>query len=192
MPESRHGEDPRAGQGYWRWLGLAALVIALDQLSKYAILTHFTAGESKRITFFFDLTLAFNMGAAFSFLHDAGGWQRWLLSALAIGASAWIAWWLRLHGGTKLFRAALALIMGGALGNVVDRFTHNGAVVDFLFFHLPHPYDLNLMGYHWTLDYFPAFNLADSAITCGAALLLLEALIEYLKARKARTASPGA
>ncbi|HKB59422.1 MAG TPA: signal peptidase II [Gallionellaceae bacterium] len=183
MPEQR---------GYWRWLGLAGLVIVLDQLSKYAVLAHFTPGESKPITFFFDLTLAFNQGAAFSFLHNAGGWQRWLLSALAIGASVWIAWWLRRHGGTKLFRLALALIMGGALGNVVDRFTHDGAVVDFLDFHLPRPYELNLLGYHWALNHFPAFNLADSAITCGAALLLLEALIEHRKTRRARTASPGA
>lgn len=180
------------GQGYWRWLGVAALVIVLDQLSKYVILTHFMPGESQPVTFFFDLTLAFNPGAAFSFLGNAGGWQRWLLSALAIGASVWIAWWLRKPGGTKLFRLALALIMGGALGNVVDRFTHDGAVVDFLDFHLPRPYELNLLGYHWILDHFPAFNLADSAITCGAALLLLEALIEHRKTRMTRTASPGA
>jgi signal peptidase II len=179
-------------QGYWRWLGLAGLVIVLDQISKYAILAHFTYGETEPFTSFFSLTLAYNPGAAFSFLGNAGGWQRWLLSALAIGASVWIAWWLRRHGGTKLFRLALSMIMGGALGNVVDRFTHDGAVVDFLDFHLPQPYELNLLGYHWTLNHFPAFNLADSAITCGAALLLLEALIEHRKMRRARTASPGA
>ncbi len=189
MPEQAQDKaNRRAGQGYWALLGVAGLVVILDQWAKYAILAHFSYGETRPITFFFDLTLTYNQGAAFGFLHQAGGWQRWLLSGLGIAASAWIAWWLRKHGGTKLFRIALALIMGGALGNVVDRFTHDGYVVDFLDFHLAQPYDLAIGGYHWVLQHFPAFNVADSAITCGAALLLLEALIEYRKARHSRPA----
>ncbi len=189
MPEQAQDKPaPQAGKRYWLLLGLAGLVIILDQWAKYAILQHFAFGETLPVTSFFDLTLAYNQGAAFGFLHQAGGWQRWLLSALAIGASAWIAWWLRQHGGTKLFRIALALIMGGALGNVVDRFTHDGYVVDFLDFHLPHPYELNILGDQWILQHFPAFNIADSAITCGAALLLLEAVMEHRKARTSRAA----
>jgi signal peptidase II len=177
---------PAQAFGYWPLMGLAGLVIILDQWAKYAILQHFEYGETLPLTSFFDLTLTYNQGAAFGFLHQAGGWQRWLLSGLGIGASAWIAWWLRKHGGTKLFRLSLALIMGGALGNVLDRFTHNGVVVDFLDFHLPQSYELDILGYRWNLQHFPAFNLADSAITCGVALLLLEAFIEHRNARKTR------
>jgi signal peptidase II len=164
--------EQTASGGYARWLALALLVIVLDQASKYAILGHFAMGETRSITSFFNLTLAYNPGAAFSMLHDAGGWQRWLFVALGIAASTWIIILLRKHGGQKLFSLALALIMGGALGNVIDRFTHGGYVVDFLDF-------------HWGLHHFPAFNLADSAITCGAALMLLEALLEHRRARRA-------
>ena len=141
-----------------RWLGLAALVIVLDQLSKAAINSHFVFGESVAVTSFFNLVLAHNTGAAFSFLSDAGGAQRWLFSAIAIIASAWIVWLLRRHQAQKLFSFALAFILGGALGNLIDRIAY-GHVGDFLDFHWG--------GYH-----FAAFNLADSAITCGAALLI--------------------
>jgi len=143
-----------------RWLGLSALVIVLDQLSKAWIVAHFVFGESLRVLSVFDLVLAHNTGAAFSFLSDAGGMQRWLFSIIAIVASVWIIWLLRRHSAQILFAFALSLILGGALGNLVDRISY-GYVVDFLSF-------------HWNEHYFPAFNVADSAITCGAFLLILD------------------
>jgi signal peptidase II len=144
-----------------RWLGLAAFVIVLDQLSKLAISSHFFYGESKSvITGFFNLVLAHNTGAAFSFLNDAGGWQRWMFTAIAVAASIWIVRLLRQHAQQTLFCLALALVLGGALGNLVDRVAY-GYVVDFLDF-------------YWANYHFPAFNVADSAISVGAALLLLD------------------
>jgi signal peptidase II len=143
-----------------RQLALSAVVIALDQLSKVAISSHFVYGESLSIAPFFNLVLAHNQGAAFSFLNDAGGWQRWMFSLIAVIASAWIIWLMGRHRSQKWFCAALALILGGALGNLIDRIAY-GYVVDFLDF-------------YWGNAHFPAFNLADSAITCGAALLLLD------------------
>ena len=145
-----------------RWLAIAAIVIVLDQLSKAAINSHFVFGESMVVTGFFNLVLAHNTGAAFSFLHDAGGMQRWLFSAIAIVASVWIIWLLRKHQSEKLFSFALAFILGGALGNLIDRIAY-GYVVDFLDF-------------HWGTYHFAAFNLADSAITCGAVMLILDSL----------------
>ena len=145
-----------------RWLALAGIVIVLDQLSKAAITSHFVYGEAWAITDFFNLVLAHNTGAAFSFLHDAGGLQRWLFSAIAVAASTWIVWLLRKHGQQTLFSLALALILGGALGNLIDRIAY-GYVVDFLDF-------------HWAGYHFAAFNVADSAITCGAALLIWDGL----------------
>ncbi|MDE2117851.1 MAG: lipoprotein signal peptidase [Betaproteobacteria bacterium] len=147
-----------------RWLWLSALVIVLDQLSKAWIISHFAYGERLAIISVFNLVLAHNTGAAFSMLNDAGGWQRWMFSAIAVAASAWIVWLLRKHRQQKLFCFALALILGGALGNLIDRIAY-GYVVDFLDF-------------YWNTYHFPAFNLADSAITCGAALLLWDSLTE--------------
>ena len=141
-----------------RWLMLSASVIVLDQISKAWITSHFVYGESLAVFSSFNLVLVHNTGAAFSFLSDAGGMQRWLFSAIAIVASIWIVWLLRRHAHQKLFCFALALILGGALGNLIDRIAY-GYVVDFLDF-------------YWKSYHFPAFNLADSAITCGAALLL--------------------
>ena len=146
-----------------RWLGLSVLIIVLDQLSKAWISNHFAYGESLTILGVFNLVLAHNTGAAFSMLNDAGGWQRWMFSAIAVIASVWIVWLLRGHQQQKLFCFALALILGGALGNLVDRIAY-GYVVDFLDF-------------HWNRHHFPAFNVADSAITCGAALMLLDSLM---------------
>lgn len=146
-----------------RWLGLSALVIVLDQISKAGIGSHFSYGESMPVTSFFNLVLAHNQGAAFSFLDDAGGWQRWMFSGIAVAASAWIVWLLRKHAEQKLFCFALAMIMGGALGNLIDRVAY-GYVVDFLDF-------------YWNAYHFAAFNLADSAITCGAALLLWDSFV---------------
>jgi len=143
-----------------RWLGLSALVILLDQLSKLWISSRFVFGENLHVLDVFDLVLAHNTGAAFSFLHDAGGMQRWLFSIIATVASVWIVVLLRKHAGQTLFALALSLVLGGALGNLIDRIAY-GYVVDFLSF-------------HWGEYYFPAFNLADSAITGGAFLLILD------------------
>jgi signal peptidase II len=143
-----------------RWLLLAVIVIVLDQTSKLAITSHFVYGESFPITSFFNLVLAHNTGAAFSFLSEAGGLQRWLFSLIAVVASVWIVWLLRKHQAEKLFSFALAFILGGALGNLIDRIAY-GYVVDFLDFHAA--------GYH-----FAAFNVADAAITLGAGLLILD------------------
>ena len=143
-----------------RWLALAAGVIILDQISKLAILRSLQLGERVELAPFFNLVLAYNPGAAFSFLADAGGWQKWFFVALALGISVWIIAMLKRHPGERLLSLALTLVMGGALGNVIDRFAY-GAVVDFLDFHWA--------GMHW-----PAFNVADSAICIGAALMVWE------------------
>jgi len=145
-----------------KWLSLSALVIVFDQLSKVWITNHFSYGESLRVLSIFNVVRAHNTGAAFSFLHDAGGMQRWLFSAIAVVASVWIVWLLRKYAGLTLFSLALSLILGGALGNLIDRIAY-GYVVDFLSF-------------HWGEYYFPAFNIADSAITCGALLMILDSI----------------
>lgn len=147
-----------------RWLWLSALVIVLDQSSKAWISAHFVYGESVAVTGVFDLVLAHNTGAAFSFLNDAGGIQRWLFSIIAIVAAVWIVVLLRKHSAQTLFAVALSLILGGALGNLIDRIAY-GYVVDFLHF-------------HWDEHYFPAFNVADSAITCGAFLMIWDSFTE--------------
>lgn len=146
-----------------RWLLLALLVVILDQASKAWILANFRLAEYQVITPYFNLVLAFNPGAAFSFLSDAGGWQKWFFVALALGISGWLVMMLyqsaRQPVAERLLPMALSLILGGAIGNVIDRLRFD-AVVDFLDFHVA--------GYHW-----PAFNAADSAISVGVALLLL-------------------
>src|SRR5205085_5354145 len=144
------------------WLGIAAVIVVLDQVTKAMILSALKLGDAHRVTAFFDIVRAHNRGAAFSFLNDASGWQRWFFIGLGLAAAAFIVWLLRRHGGQRLFGWALALILGGALGNVVDRLVH-GHVVDFL-------------QVHWKSHYFPSFNVADSAITIGAALLILDEL----------------
>jgi signal peptidase II len=151
------------------WLALAALVVALDQLAKWLITRHLRLGEAVRLTGFFNIVRAHNSGAAFSFLAGAGGWQRWLFTVLALAVSAFIVWLLRQHAGQKLFALALCLILGGAVGNVLDRFWH-GYVVDYLDFHWTWLAPLFQSGH------FPAFNLADSAITAGAIGLVLDEL----------------
>lgn len=147
-----------------RWLGLATLVVLLDQASKAWVLASFRYLESVVVTPFFNLVLVYNSGAAFSFLAGAGGWQKWFFVALALGISAWIIRMLLAHPEQKRQNLALTLILGGALGNVIDRVAY-GAVVDFLDFHLA--------GWHW-----PAFNVADSGITVGAVLLVLDQLLQ--------------
>lgn len=144
------------------WLAIAALVVVADQLSKSAISASLRLGEVREVTGFFNLVLAHNRGAAFSFLSDAGGWQRLLFIAIAVAATAFIVVMLARHSSERLFSVGLALILGGALGNLWDRIAL-GHVVDFLDFHA--------FGWH-----FWAFNLADSAITVGAGLLILDSL----------------
>jgi len=145
------------------WLCLAAIVVLFDQLSKITITKTFQLGEEKFITSFFNLVLAYNKGAAFSFLSNAGGWQRHFFTAIGIGAAIYIIYLLKKHGGQRMFSWALALILGGAVGNVIDRVLY-GHVVDFLDF-------------HWRgIGHFPAFNIADSAICVGAALFILDEL----------------
>jgi len=152
------------------WLALAALVVAADQASKYAVSSSLRPGEFREVTGFFNLVLAYNRGAAFSFLSDAGGWQRPLFIAVAAVAVAVIGTLLAKHAEERLFCAGLALILGGALGNVCDRVVL-GHVVDFLDFHA--------LGWH-----FWAFNLADSAISVGAALLILDGVRPSRHAQK--------
>jgi signal peptidase II len=154
-----------------KWLSISALVVAVDQLTKYIVGRSFALYESLEVTPFFNLVLVHNRGAAFSFLSSAGGWQRPFFIGIALVAAAWISWLLRKHPTETLFCFALSLILGGAIGNVVDRVLF-GAVVDFLDFHV--------FGWHW-----PAFNVADSAITVGAALLIWDALIAKGKAATA-------
>ena len=154
------------GQLVWLWL--TAVVIVLDQITKHMIVDRFSLYERLEIFPHFNLTLAYNTGAAFSFLADAGGWQRWFFTAIAVAASVMILVWLaRLTKAEKLQGAALSLILAGALGNFYDRLML-GHVVDFLDF-------------YWGNSHFPAFNIADSAITIGAGLIVLDM---FLGARK--------
>ncbi|MFI4940038.1 MAG: signal peptidase II [Burkholderiales bacterium] len=149
------------------WLGIASIVILLDQLVKITITRLFREGESYRVTSFFDLSFVYNPGAAFSFLSHASGWQRYVLTGLGLAAALAIIYLLKRNAGKRLFCWALALILGGALGNVIDRLMI-GKVIDFLSFHLG----------TWS---FPAFNLADSAITLGAILFILDELLRVNK-----------
>jgi signal peptidase II len=145
------------------WLGIAAIVILCDQLSKIAITKLFVLGEEKAITSFFNLVLAYNPGAAFSFLSNQGGWQRHFFTAIAVAAVVMIIYQLRRNPGQRMFCWSMALIMGGAIGNAIDRLMY-GHVIDFLDFHFA------------GFGHFPAFNLADSAITLGAVLFIFDEL----------------
>ena len=163
------GRLVREGPSLWLWLGLALLVVVLDQLSKTLILGSFQLNESRTVTSWFNLVRVHNTGAAFSFLAGASGWQRWFFVGLGTLASAFIVWMLKKHPGQKLFCFAVTMIMGGAIGNVVDRLLH-GYVVDFI-------------QVHYGGWYFPSFNLADSAITLGAICLILDELLRVRRAR---------
>jgi signal peptidase II len=145
-----------------RWLALALVIVVLDQVTKSLIVDQFALGDSRTVTPFFNLVRAHNPGAAFSFLAGADGWQRWFFTGLGIAASAFIVWMILKHPGQTMFCLAVTLILGGAVGNVVDRLLH-GHVIDFI-------------QVHWAGWYFPSFNVADSAITAGAALLILDEL----------------
>lgn len=147
--------------GMLKWLWLSAVVFVLDQLTKWLAVETFRLGERMEIFPFFNLTMAHNYGAAFSFLADHGGWQRWFFTAIAAGVSAALIIWLKKLPKTDWWIAvALALILGGALGNLYDRVLL-GYVVDFLDF-------------HWQGSHFPAFNIADSGITVGAAMMIID------------------
>lgn len=162
---------------WMRWLALSAVVILIDQFTKVLIVGYYHLGDTTRVTDFWNIVRAHNHGAAFSLLADQGGWQRWLFTGLAIGASALMVWMLRSHGSQRLFSAALALILGGAVGNVIDRMVH-GYVVDFLDFHWAFLSPLFANGH------FPAFNIADSAITLGAIGLLIDELLRVRRGKK--------
>ena len=151
------------GTSLWLWLGIALVVVLLDQYAKALIVGGFQPDESRYVTSFFDVVRRGNTGMAWSLLADAGGWQRWFFITLALAASIFMVWLLARNGSQKLFAFAIAMILGGAVGNVIDRITH-GAVVDFI-------------SLHWHRAYtFPAFNLADSAITLGAICLIVDEL----------------
>jgi signal peptidase II len=152
----------RSSAGWLYWLALSLAILIADQITKFLIVDHYRLGDSTYITSFFNVVRAHNTGAAFSFLADASGWQRWFFTVIGIAASVFIIWLLRKHAGQRLFSFALALILGGAIGNVVDRVLY-GYVVDFV-------------QVHWGGWYFPAFNVADSAITVGAVCLILDEL----------------
>ena len=151
------------------WLGIAFIVIVLDQFTKTLILGMFQLNDGHTVTSFFNVVRVHNTGAAFSFLAGAGGWQRWVFIGLGAVAAAFIVWMLRSHGGQRLFSWALALILGGAVGNVIDRLLH-GYVVDFI-------------QVHYAGHYFPSFNVADSAISVGAVFLILDELLRVRRSR---------
>ncbi len=153
----------------WPWLGWALLILIADQFTKVLILGAYRLGDATTVTSFFNIVRAHNTGAAFSFLAQAGGWQRWLFTGLGLAAALFILWQLRAHPGQKLFAFALSSILGGAVGNVIDRMLH-GYVVDFLDF-------------HWAGSHFPAFNVADAAITVGAVCLIVDELLRVRRAR---------
>jgi len=160
----------KSSSGSWLpWLAWSLVVVLVDQFTKVLVLGYYQLGDSHPVTSFFNLVRVHNHGAAFSFLASSGGWQRWLFTGIGIGAAVLIIWLLRSHPGQKLFAFALASILGGALGNVIDRLLH-GYVVDFLDF-------------YWKNWHFPAFNIADSAITLGAICLILDELLRVRRGR---------
>jgi signal peptidase II len=159
----------KSAGGMLQWLGLALVILIADQFTKVLIVGAYQLGDSTMVTQFFNVVRVHNSGAAFSFLAGAGGWQRWFFTVIGVGAALIILWLLKSHAGQKLFSFALACILGGAIGNVIDRLLY-GYVVDFLDFHG--------MGWH-----FPAFNIADSAISIGAACLILDELLRVRRGR---------
>jgi signal peptidase II len=169
---TRRGGGSNVSMGVW--LGLAAIVVLADQITKTLIVGSFQTGEVRRVTDFFNLVLAYNPGAAFSFLSDASGWQRWFFIGLGLAASGAITWMIRTHPTQKLFCFSVSLILGGAVGNVIDRVLR-GAVVDFLQFHF------GILAPIFPGGFFPSFNVADSAITVGAVCLVLD---EILRVRR--------
>ncbi len=153
--------------GILPWLGLAILIVVSDQLSKIWISRILDYGQVIKLTPFFNLMLAYNEGAAFSFLASQTGWQRYFFTAVSIAAIIFIIYLLRRHARQKLFCLSLALILGGAIGNLIDRSLY-GHVIDFL--------DIHVLGWHW-----PTFNIADCGITIGAVLFIIDELTRVRK-----------
>lgn len=160
----------------WPWLGLAAVIVLLDQITKQLIVANYQLGDSTYVTSYFNIVRAHNPGAAFSFLASAGGWQRWFFTGIGLAASVFIVWMLRSHSGQKLFAFALACILGGAIGNVIDRVLY-GHVVDFLDFHW------SFLSGIFHGGHFPSFNVADAGISIGAVSLILD---EILRMRRSK------
>ncbi len=165
MARGKIGGSP----GMLPWLGLALAVFLADQFTKTLILGYYQLGDSTYVTSFFNVVRVHNTGAAFSFLAGASGWQRWFFIGLGTVAAVFILWMLRQHAGQKLFAFSMACLLGGAVGNVVDRVMH-GYVVDFI--------QLHYAGW-----YFPSFNVADMAITAGAAGMILDELLRVRRGR---------
>ena len=148
--------------GLMLWLGVALVVVLLDQVTKITMTRLLSYGQVEYVNHYVNLVMVYNKGAAFSFLSDQSGWQRYFFSALAAAVSIFIVWMLNRNANARLFCWSLSLILGGAIGNLIDRVAY-GHVIDFLDFHVN--------AWHW-----PAFNIADSAITIGAALFVLDEL----------------
>ena len=163
------GKKTSTASGMLPSLALALLLLMADQFTKVLILGAYQLGDATRVTEFFNIVRVHNSGAAFSFLAGASGWQRWFFTVIGVGAAIFIIYLLRAHPGQRLFSFALACILGGAIGNVIDRLLH-GYVVDFLDF-------------HWAGYHFPAFNVADAAISVGAACLILDELLRVRRGR---------
>jgi signal peptidase II len=159
----------KSNSAVWPWLGLALILLIADQFTKVLILGYYQLGDATHVTNFFNIVRVHNSGAAFSFLASASGWQRWFFTAIGVGAALFIVHMLRSHPGQKLFSFAMACILGGAIGNVIDRMMH-GYVIDFI--------DVHYIGWH-----FPAFNIADSAISVGAVCLILDELLRVRRSR---------
>ena len=162
-------KKPSSGTSVLPWLGLALLLLIADQFTKVLILGYYRLGDATHVTSFFNVVRVHNTGAAFSFLASASGWQRWFFTGIGLAAAVFIVWMLKSHAGQKLFSFAMACILAGAVGNVIDRTLH-GYVVDFLDFHYG--------GWH-----FWAFNVADSAITVGAICLVLDELLRVRRSQ---------
>ena len=158
------------------WLGIALVILLADQFTKVLIIGSFELGDSQTVTSFFNLVRVHNSGAAFSFLSSASGWQRWLFTGIGVGAAGFIVWLLRSHPSQRLFCFALALVLGGAVGNVIDRVLW-GYVIDFLDFHWDWLAPLFYQGH------FPAFNVADSAISVGTVCLILDELLRVRQSK---------
>jgi signal peptidase II len=177
MSAQRQGNEPSNPsrdnhRGLGRWLLAAFLLIVLDQITKIGFDHALNYGQRINIFPFFDFTLLYNKGAAFSFLADQSGWQRWFFTVLGLGASVFILWMMHTHRNQSRFLLALTLILGGALGNVIDRIAY-GHVVDFLLF-------------YWKNWYYPAFNVADAGITVGAILLVIDEILR-IRSQHARS-----
>jgi signal peptidase II len=169
MPRSRSPFSNKSSYGFKLWIAISVLVIIADQLTKLVTINKITELSSHPITSFLNWVLIYNPGAAFSFLANGSGWQRWFFIGIGSVAVIVMLWLLILHASQAIFCFSISLILGGAIGNLIDRFTH-GAVVDFI--------DVYYQQYHW-----PAFNVADSAITLGTALLIIDELIRVIKQR---------